>query len=118
MANLRTCNRVRTASICILLAAAAVGCATRLLDSKQGTALSTAMTRAQAETKCADLSPRVVSRDVAQPSTEGNWVEGTYRAEFWISIAGCGNESTYYVICPSQDLRCFTVGPGGLADWE
>ena len=93
-------------------------CATQLLNDKQGLAMQTALTRGSMDMKCRQLSSSVVSREVGQPGISGTWVEGVYRAEYNISVEGCGKQQIYFVICPAEDIRCFAVGPGGLADWE
>jgi hypothetical protein len=106
---------------CALLAAlsiTAAGCAARLIEEKQAPALKVAMTRGQKDLACAEVVPEITSREVGQPAISGTWVEGQYRAEFWIRVDGCGKQNAYYIICPEPDLRCFAVGPGGLAQWE
>jgi hypothetical protein len=106
---------------CALLAgiAAVTGaCATQLLNEKQGIALQAAVAAGQKDLGCRELSPTVTAREVGQPALQGTWVEGVYRAEYWIRVEGCGKQRTYWVICPDPDIRCFNVGPGGLADWE
>jgi hypothetical protein len=99
------------------LAAACAG-QTRLLDEKQAMAMQTAVTRGQSDLDCGQLSPTLVSREVGWPSQQGTWVQGIYRAEYTIKVEGCGKSRSYDVICPDGDLRCFAVGPGGLADWQ
>jgi len=107
---------------CALLAGIAAitgACATRFLNEKQGVALQTAAAAARNDLGCREeLTTTVTAREVGQPALQGTWVEGVYRAEYWIRVDGCEKQHTYWVICPDPDIRCFVVGPGGLADWE
>ena len=100
------------------IAAVTGACASQLLTEKQGIALQAAVAVGQKDLGCRELSPTVTAREVGQPALQGTWVEGVYRAEYWIRVEGCGKQETYRVICRDPDIRCFAVGPGGLADWE
>lgn len=113
-------RRLKSYAPLAVVAALTVACAsqTQFLNDKQGMAMQTALSRGQTDMSCQQVSPSLISREVGQPSQQGSWVEGIYRAEYNISVDGCGKQHTYLVICPDGDLRCFAVGPGGLADWE
>jgi hypothetical protein len=110
--------RLQAGALLAALSVAFTGCAARLIQEKQTPALKVAVTRGQKDLACQEVVPEITSREVGQPSISGTWVEGQYRAEFWIRVDGCGKQNSYYIICPEPDLRCFAVGPGGLAQWE
>jgi len=103
---------------CILQALAAVlslaGCVSQaqFLDSKQGMALQTAVSRAQFELNCQDVTPTIISREVVQPALQGPWVNGIQRAEFTIGVAGCDRRKMFVVVCPEGGEGCFAAGPG------
>jgi hypothetical protein len=120
MPRITVSGRFRSLMLAAAVAAMSMACAsqTDFLNEKQDKAMQTAANRGRAELSCPQALPAVVSREVGQPSNQGTWVEGTYRATYRITVAGCGKEKNYFVICPDVDLRCFAVGPGGLADWE
>jgi hypothetical protein len=107
--------------LCVLLAVLTtltMACAsqTQFLNDKQGMAMDTALTRGQTDLSCQQLSPTLISREVGWPSQQGTWVQGIYRAEFTISVEGCGKSYIYRMICPDGDIRCYEVSPSGLTD--
>jgi hypothetical protein len=113
-----TSNRWKACMLLASITAITAACATQLLDEKQGTAIQTAMINGQKDLGCQELSPTITAREIGQPAIQGSWVEGVYRAEYWIRVEGCGKQNIYRVVCPDPDIRCFAVGPGGPADWE
>lgn len=110
--------RMKSCVLLAVIAALTMACAsqTQFLNDKQGMAMQTALTRGQKDLSCQQLSPTLISREVGWPSQQGTWVQGIYRAEFTISVEGCGKSHTYRMICPDGDIRCYEVGPGGLSD--
>ena len=122
MAELRfrtlTMSGLKAGAMLAAISIASAGCAARLIEEKQAPALKVAVARGQKDLACGEVVPEITSREVGQPSISGTWVEGQYRGEFWIRVDGCGKQNAYYIICPEPDLRCFAVGPGGLAQWE
>lgn len=48
----------------------------------------------------------------ARPALQGAWVGGIQRAEYTIGVAGCGQRTTFIVICPEGGEGCFAAGPG------
>ena len=98
----------------LIAACALAGCVSQaqFLDSKQGMALQTAMSRGQFELNCQALTPTVISREVVQPALQGPWVNGIQRAEFTIGVSGCDKRKVFIVICPDGGEGCFAAGPG------
>jgi hypothetical protein len=103
---------------CILLAlivvVATAGCATQaqFLSSNQEMAVQTALNRARFEMNCPEATGTIISREVVQPALQGPWVGGIQRAEYTIGVAGCGQRTTFIVICPEGGDGCFAAGPG------
>ena len=91
---------------------------TQFLDNKQSMATQTALSRAQFEMNCQDVTPAIISREVIQPALQGPYVGGIQRAEYTIGVSGCGKRSTFVVICPDGGEGCFAAGPGGFHNWQ
>jgi hypothetical protein len=98
----------------LIAAIAGAGCAGQgqFLESKQGMAMQTAVSRGQFEMNCPSATGTVLSKEVVQPAFEGPVVGGLQRAEFTVGVAGCGRRTTFVVICPDEGDGCFAAGPG------
>jgi hypothetical protein len=98
----------------------AAGCASQaeFLNNNQGIATQTAVSRAQFEMNCQQVTPVIISREVVQPALQGPWVNGIQRAEYTIGVAGCGRRTTFVVICPDGGDGCFAASPGRFHDWQ
>jgi hypothetical protein len=111
----------RSFTLLILIAALAVaGCATQsqFLASKQATAMQTAVSRAQFDLNCQEVTPTLLSKDVIQPTYQGPWVGAIQRAEYTIGVTGCGKRHMYVVVCPEGGEGCFAAGPGMFHNWQ
>jgi hypothetical protein len=95
----------RLALIVMLFAA---GCASQaeFLKNNQYNATQTAVSRAQFEMNCQQVTPVIISREVVQPALQGPWVNGIQRAEYTIGVSGCGRRTTFVVICPQYGNGC------------
>jgi len=93
---------------------AVAGCASQsqFLASRQAMAVQTAVGRGQFELNCPQATGTVISQEVVQPALQGAWVGGIQRAEYTIGVAGCGQRTTFIVICPEGGEGCFAAGPG------
>ena len=100
----------------LIAALAGAGCAGQwqLLESKQGMAMQTAVSRGQFEMNCPSATGTMLSKEVIQPAFQGPVVGGLQRAEFTVGVAGCGKRTTFVVICPDEGDGCFAAGPGRL----
>ena len=95
------------------------GCVTsqQLLDQSQPMAMQTALERGKFELNCPTATGVVISREVVQPQLQGTGpfmggVQGIQRAEYTIGVSGCGNRTTFVVLCPEGGDGCFAAGPG------
>jgi hypothetical protein len=102
------------ARVAAVAALAAAGCASQaqFLDNKQAMATQTAVSRGRFELNCPAAVATILSREVVQPALQGPWVGGIQRAEFTVGVAGCGQRTTFVVICPDEGDGCFAAGPG------
>ena len=88
---------------------ATAGCQTeqQLVQSRQAMAIQTALSRAQFEMNCPSATGTVLSTNVIQPALQGPLVQGVYRTEYTIGVAGCGKRRTYIVVCPQGGTGCY-----------
>lgn len=93
--------------------AAASGCATQqqMLQAKQPAAVDTALARGRFDFNCPQAQATVLSSDFIQPAIQGPWVNGLQRAEYTIGVEGCGQRTTYIVICQEGTATCFAAHP-------
>ena len=84
----------------------------------QAMAEQTALSRGRFEMNCPAAAPTIISREVVQPVLQGPWVGGIQRAEYTIGVAGCGQRTTFVVVCPEGGGGCFAAGPGRFHDWQ
>lgn len=53
-----------------------------------------AVSRAQFEMSCQEVSPVLISEEMVQPALQGPFANGINRAEYKIGVAGCGKRIT------------------------
>jgi hypothetical protein len=83
------------------------GCATQqdFLNSKQGTATSTALARGKFDLNCPAAQASVLSSQYIQ--APGPMVMNTVtRAEYTVGVSGCGSRATYIVVCSDGTQGC------------
>src|SRR5215471_3168414 len=87
-------------TFCVALGVTA-GCATQQqqLAAKQPVAINAALQRGRFDLNCPTATGTVLSQDFIQPAIQGPWVSGLQRVEYTIGVAGCGDRTTYVVIC-------------------
>jgi hypothetical protein len=104
-------------STLLILAAVATiaGCATQqqMLAQRQPTAVATALQRGRFDLNCPEATAVVLSSDFINPAIQGPWVSGLQRVEYTIGIEGCGQRTTYIVICQEQSETCFAADSRG-----
>ena len=80
-------------------------------------AIQTAVSRGEFEMNCQDVSPVLISEEVVQPALQGPFVNGIQRAEYTIGVSGCGQRTTFIVVCPEGGEGCFVAEPGRFHEW-
>jgi hypothetical protein len=86
---------------------AAAGCQSpaQMLAAEQATASGVAARRGQFELNCQQVTTSILSSNVLQPVLWG----GQERAEYTIGVAGCGQRTTYIVVCALGSPSCFAA---------
>jgi hypothetical protein len=97
-------------TIALIAGAWLVGCASQptFLDSKQGTAVDTALARGKFDLNCPAAQGSVLSRQFIEAPMAGPRMGavGVDRAEYTIGVQGCNQRSTYLVVCTSGTEGC------------
>jgi hypothetical protein len=78
----------------------------QMLDSEQDMATQAALRRGRFEMNCPAATGTILSREMLQPA----YWRGFERAEYTIGLEGCGQRSTYVVVCPASGDSCFAAG--------
>ena len=91
----------------------ATGCATQSqqLASRQPAAVQAALERGRFDLNCPSATGTVLSQDYVQPAIQGPWVMGLNRVEYTVGVAGCGQRTTYVVLCQEGTSTCFAADP-------
>jgi hypothetical protein len=86
---------------------AATGCQTdaQVLAGEQETAMQTALRRGQFELDCPQATGTILSSNLLDRGRLGAYLQ----AEYTVGVAGCGQRSTYTVICRLSDSACTTL---------
>ena len=97
------------------LALLASGCMSQQqqLQQRQPNAEQTALQRGRFDLNCPTATATVLSSDYIQPAINGPWVGGLNRVEYTIGVAGCGQRTTYVVMCQEGTDTCFAASPDG-----
>ncbi len=96
-----------------VVSAAVAGCATQqqMLQAKQPVAIETALARGRFDLNCPQATATVLSSDFIQPAIQGPWVSGLNRVEYTVGVEGCGQRTTYIVMCQEGTSTCFASSP-------
>jgi hypothetical protein len=96
----------------IFAAIAGAGCASQQqqVDSLQPDALHTAQRRAAFELNCPAATAEVLSKEMIQSPVMNPRFAPPQRAEYTIGVAGCGQRTTYLVVCAEGGTGCFAAG--------
>jgi len=98
--------------------AIASGCATeqQVLLQQQPAAIDTALQRGRFEMNCPTATAEVLSSDFIQPAIQGGpWmgVQGINRLEYTVGVQGCGQRTSFVVMCQEGSTTCFAANPRG-----
>jgi hypothetical protein len=106
--------RNSTAWMVLIATVVIAGCTsqTQMLDNKQAMALQAALSRGKFDLNCPAAQAEILSREVTQPAIQGPWLSGIQRAEYTVGVAGCGQRTTFLVLCPQGGESCFAADPG------
>ncbi|MFN8453049.1 MAG: hypothetical protein U0521_31615 [Anaerolineae bacterium] len=106
-------TRLRKSLAPALLLALVAGCATQQqqLQQRQPEAIQTALQRGRFDLNCPTATATVLSNDYIQPAIQGPWVNGLNRVEYTVGVEGCGQRTTYIVMCQEGTSTCFASSP-------
>src|SRR5262245_9912596 len=93
----------------LIAAIALAGCTsqTQMLDNKQSIALQTALSQGKFDLNCPQAQAEVLSREVTQPAIQSPWISGINRMEYTVGVTGCGQRTSFLVLCPQGGESCF-----------
>jgi hypothetical protein len=97
----------------LVVAGLAAACATQKqqLTAREPVAVQTALQRGRFDLNCPAATATVLSRDYIQPALQGPWVGGLQRVEYTVGVEGCGQRTTYVVLCQIGTDTCLAVSP-------
>ncbi len=73
----------------------------------------TATTRAKDEWFCRDVTGTL--KGVKEPPPRKNWYDPDTPPIYTVAVAGCGRSDNYWVVCPTDAVRCYAIVPGEKA---
>jgi len=96
----------------ILAAIVSAGCQTQaqLVDSMEPDAVHVAQRRGAFEMNCPAATATVLSKEMIQSPIMNPRFAPPQRAEYTVGVAGCGQRSTYMVVCADGGTGCMAVG--------
>ena len=97
------------------LAAAGMLCGTAwsqtMLDKLQPDALKIAQSRGAVELGCPAATGQVLKREVVEEGATTGWSDIPSRAEYTVTVSGCGKQATYLVACDRWGKGCMASAP-------
>ena len=103
----------RSMLVVLGMSVAMAGCPSQsqMLTQKQPVAIQTALQRGRFDLNCPSATGTILSQDFIQPAVQGPWVSGLQRAEYTVGVEGCGQRTTYVVLCQEGTDTCFAADP-------
>ena len=101
--------RLSLAVVSLLVAA---GCQTQaqIVDSMQPDAVHVAQRRGAFEMNCPAATAEVLSKEMIQSPVMNPRFAPPQRAEYTVGVSGCGQRSTYLVVCADGGTGCVAAG--------
>jgi hypothetical protein len=82
-----------------------------MIDQMQPEAIAMAQRRGAFEMNCPAATAQMLSRESVQPLVNTFAYSGPVRDEYTVGVTGCGQRTSYVVICPeSGGNGCFAGG--------
>ncbi len=75
--------------------------------------IRTATTRAKDEWFCSDVTGTL--KGVKEPPPKKNWYDPDTPTIYTVAVAGCARNDTYWIVCPTDAIRCYAIVPGEKA---
>ena len=105
----RVLARLSATIVCALLSA----CAAQkdLKEQMQPDAVKAAQERGASQLGCSATTAQVVSADAIEEPQGTGWYEPPHRAQYTVSVSGCGKSATYSVACDNRQKGCIASAP-------
>jgi hypothetical protein len=96
----------------IVAAILAAGCQSQqqIVDSMQSDAVHVAQRRGAFELNCPAATAQVISNEMIQSPIMNPRFAPPQRAEYTVGVSGCGQRTTYLVICAEGGYGCYAAG--------
>lgn len=78
-------------------------------DVLQTDAVNAAQQRGASELGCPEATGELLSKRTIEEPQAGGWYEPPHRAEYSVSVAGCGKQTAYFVECDTRQKTCATA---------
>ena len=103
-------NQTRT--LLIISALAVAGCASQqsIVDSMEPDALHVAQRRGAFELNCPAATAETLSKEMIQSPMMNPRFAPPQRAEYTVGVAGCGQRTTFLVVCAEGGTGCIAAG--------
>jgi hypothetical protein len=90
----------------------AAGCQTQqqIVDSMEPDAVHVAQRRGVFELKCPAATASMLSKEMIQSPMVDPRFAPPQRAEYTVGVAGCGQRTTYLVVCAAGGTGCVAAG--------
>ncbi len=102
----------RTLILATAAGLALAGCQTQqqIVDEMQADAVHTAQRRGAFELNCPAAKAEVLSKEMIQSPIMNPRFAPPQRAEYTVGVSGCGQRSTYLVVCAEGGNGCIAAG--------
>ena len=99
-------------SIFVLMLFLSAGCQTQqqVVDSMEPDAVHVAQRRGAFELNCPTATASMLSKEMIQSPMVNPRFAPPQRAEYTVGVAGCGQRTTYMVVCAEGGTGCVAVG--------
>jgi hypothetical protein len=99
-------------SIVALAVLFGAGCQTQqqIVDSMEPDAIHVAQRRGAFELNCPAATATMLSKEMVQSPMVNPRFAPPQRAEYTVGVSGCGQRSTYLVVCADGGTGCVAVG--------
>ena len=103
---------IRSMILTATAAVAVAGCQTQqqVVDQMQPDAMHVAQRRGAFELNCPAATAEVLSKEMVQTPVVAIRFAPPQRAEYTVGVSGCGQRTTYLVVCAEGGTGCFAAG--------
>src|SRR4030095_8054675 len=103
-------SALKTAVIVTAMFGAGCQSQQQIVDSMQTDAVHVAQRRGAFEMNCPAATAQVLSHEMIQSQIMNQRFAPPQRAEYTVGVSGCGQRTTYLVICAEGGTGCYAAG--------